>query len=260
MQDRNLYRHYHKVGRSNFPWWVSVQVFSLCSSLIIYLKYGIFETVLFRLISLISTVLLWGRIVVIEGLAGNHVSHIQKRLKFSFGLFLLREAMFFMGIFWFFFDRALAPTIEIGEGWSPMGIVPINPYGIPLFNTVVLLRSGITSTLAHNNLLIKKRATVPILWTLLLATCFEGAQYVEYKEATFRMSDGVYGRVFFFGTGFHGLHVIFGHAFLGVNTLRLVWGHFRRSRHIGLELALLYWHFVDVVWLFLYVCFYWWAY
>jgi len=124
---------------------------------------------------------------------------------------------------------------------------PINPYGIPLFNTVVLLRRGATVTWAHNNLLSKSSATVPIIFTILLATLFEVAQYFEYSEATFSISDGIFGRVFYFGTGFHGLHVLIGHVFLTVNLLRLLKIHFSRLHHLSFEFSILYWHFVDVV-------------
>jgi len=99
-----------------------------------------------------------------------------------------------------------------------------------------------------------------LLWTIAIAAMFEYAQYVEYREATFSMRDGIYGRVFYFGTGFHGLHVILGHAFLVFNLLRVYWCHFTRTQHLRFEFAVIYWHFVDIVWLFLYVVVYWWGY
>jgi len=102
-----------------------------------------------------------------------------------------------------------------------MGITPVNPFGIPLFNTVVLLRRGVTATYAHHKLLINLNTLPSMLRTLILAFFFEVAQYIEFRERTFSISDGVYGRIFFFGTGFHGLHVIFGHSFLIFNTFRL---------------------------------------
>jgi len=140
-----------------------------------------------------------------------------------------------------------------------MGIKPVNPYGIPLFNTVVLLTRGVTLTWAHNCVLAKKNAILPIVLTVVLARIFEIAQYVEYSTATFSIRDGIYGSIFYFGTGFHGIHVVGGHIFLIVNLIRLINCHFSRYHHLGLEFRIMYWHFVDVVWLFLYVCFYWWG-
>lgn len=121
-----------------------------------------------------------------------------------------------------------------------MGITPISPYSIPLFNTVVLLRSGATLTWAHHCVLSGKNPIPGIVLTILLAVMFEFAQYVEFKESTFSMRDGVYGRIFFFGTGLHGLHVIFGHLFLTYNLIRLTQIHFRALHHLRLEFAVIY--------------------
>lgn len=253
------FRFFHLVGRTNYPIWVSIQVLALTTSLILFLKYGVLRCLLLRALSVICTAGLWFSTVALEGLAGNHTFHIQEGLRFSFGLFLLREVIFFFGIFWAYLDSALSAPVDVGGQWPPKGILPINPIGIPLFNTVVLLRRGASSTWAHRCLLSNKNSLPGIYVTLLLAFAFETAQYVEFRDATFSISDGIYGRVFFFGTGFHGLHVIFGHGFMFVNTLRLYWNHFSPLRHLGLELGLLYWHFVDLVWLFLYLTFYWWG-
>ena len=159
--------------------------------------------------------------MVLEGLIGGHSFPLIERFKFSFLLFVFREFIFFFRIFWSFFDSALSPNEELGEMWTPIGIMPVNPWGIPLFNTVVLLRRGVTLTWAHHNLLAGKNTSAGLIATIVLATIFEVAQYVEFKEAPFSMSDGVFGSIFFFGTGFHGLHVIFGHLFLSYNLVRL---------------------------------------
>jgi len=224
------------------------------------MKYGILSGVVVTGVRLFATVLYWGYTVILESDAGNHSRHMADAMRFAFSLFVLREAIFFFGIFWAFFDSALSPTLEIGGVWPPVGIVPINPFGIPLFNTVVLLRRGVTLTWSHYSLLRKEDAKPGLVLTVLLSFLFEGAQYVEYREATFRIRDGIFGRCFYFGTGFHGLHVIFGHIFLLFNLYRVHQCHFTRRRHISFECAVVYWHFVDVVWLFLYVSFYWWTY
>jgi len=207
-----------------------------------------------------AVILLWGWTVCIEAIAGNHLAHTQAGIKLRFGLFLFSEGMFFFAIFWVYLDSALNPAIEIGGTWPSMGIVPINPYGLPLFNTIVLLSRGLFATWSHHLLLRNKRAIMPLIGAIFLAFVFEGAQYKEFTESSFSMRDGIYGRIFFFGTGFHGLHVILGHLFLTFNAYRIYALHFTRVRHISFEFALLYWHFVDVVWIFLYVMFYWWVY
>jgi len=252
-----MYRFNHKVGRSFCPVWISISVGGLFSSITMWLHYGMWEGVLWSFVALVLVIVYWGRVVVMEALAGNHLAHMQEALKFSFTLFLLREFMFFFAIFWVYLDAALNPSIEIGAQWPAVGILPINPFGIPMVNTVVLLRRGITATYSHNRLLRGGDALPALVATLILAGGFEYFQWVEYTRRTFSMRDGIYGRIFFFGTGFHGLHVIFGHRLLFVNALRIYWCHYTRSRHILFELRLLYWHFVDVVWIFLYTVFYW---
>nr|QJQ35671.1 cytochrome c oxidase subunit III [Acrobeloides varius] len=253
--------NFYMVGRTHYPWWISSQVASLATSLVIYLKYGLLFGVFFSLFVLVLTVYVWTKNVVLEGMSGYHSYQLMESFKFSFLLFIFSEVMFFASIFWAFFDAALSPSVEVGEEWSPLGINPVNPYGIPLFNTVVLLSSGATLTWSHNTLLSNEKSSskISLFLTLILAFMFESAQYVEFKEATFSMSDGVYGSIFYFGTGFHGLHVIFGHLFLTYNFFRLAWGHFSRFQHLSFEFAIVYWHFVDVVWIFLYTFMYWWS-
>lgn len=251
--------NYFVVGRTNYAWWVSIQVLAFTTSLVIFLKYGVWFGVLIGFLSLVLTILFWTRTVVLEGLAGNHTFQLINSFKFSFLLFILSEVMVFFRVFWAFFDASLSPGEELGEVWVPMGITPISPFSIPLFNTVVLLSRGATLTWAHHCVLSRKNAVPGLVSTILLAARFEVAQYVEFKEATFSIRDGVYGSIFFFGTGLHGLHVIFGHLFLIYNLIRLILIHFRRLHHLRLEFAIIYWHFVDVVWVFLYVCIYWWV-
>jgi len=142
-----------------------------------------------------------------------------------------------------------------------MGIQAINPFELPLLNTVLLLSSGVTVTYAHHSLIQGNRSgsLYGLLYTVILAVFFTALQGVEYSVSSYTISDGVYGSCFYFGTGFHGLHVIIGTIFLLVALWRTLAYHYTENHHLGLEAGILYWHFVDVVWLFLYISIYYWG-
>ena len=160
-----------------------------------------------------------------------------------------------------FFPFSLAPTVEIGAVWPPKGIDVLNPWEIPFLNTVILLSSGAAVTWAHHAIVAgyRQQAIYGLLVTILLASVFTGLQGLEYVEAPFTISDGIYGSTFYLATGFHGFHVFIGTVFLIVCLVRLINFHFTKSHHFGFEAAAWYWHFVDVVWLFLFVAIYWWG-
>jgi len=205
---------------------------------------------------------LWWTDVIIEGtFQGMHTQPVQRGLRFGFILFIVSEVMFFFSFFWAFFHSSLAPTIQIGSIWPPMGILPFNPWGVPLANTYILLTSGLTITAAHHYLMAGNyvRTWVSFVLTILLAFSFTLLQGLEYVEAPFTIADSVYGSVFFMATGFHGAHVIIGTLFIAFCFARFVKHHFTRTHHVGFECAAWYWHFVDVVWLFLFVSIYWWG-
>jgi cytochrome c oxidase subunit 3 len=221
---------------------------------------GVFLTLGF--LSLISSMAFWFRDVISEGTYyGNHTMAVQRGLNLGVALFIVSEALFFLAIFWAFFHSALSPTVELGAEWPPQGIEAINPFELPLLNTVILLSSGVTVTYAHHSLIEgnRKGAIYGLIATLALAVVFTIFQGVEYSVSSFTISDGAFGTCFYFGTGFHGLHVIIGTIFLAVGLWRTWSYHSTRHHHLGLESAILYWHFVDVVWLFLYVAVYYWG-
>ena len=145
--------------------------------------------------------------------------------------------------------------------WPPEGVVPLPTWTLPFLNTLILLTSGVTVTYAHHAIRLgdNKRAATGLLWTVILGVIFTACQAYEYSHATFGFKDGIYSSTFYLATGFHGFHVIVGTIFLAVCYVRTVKGHFSPERHIGFEAAAWYWHFVDVVWLFLFCAVYWWG-
>lgn len=207
---------------------------------------------------LLFTVYLWMRDLVRERTyCGKHPAWEQGNIKWGIVWFIFREVWFFFRIFWTFFHYRLSVTEEKVYSFPFFNIETIAPFQVPLLNTIILLMRGITATVAHYDLL-RNKQTIWIYVSALLGIYFLGLQGTEYSLATFRIRRGVYGRVFFFGTGFHGFHVCLGVLILIVRALRLSYLHYNRIHHVGLEFRLWYWHFVDVVWLFLYVWVYMW--
>jgi cytochrome c oxidase subunit 3 len=214
------------------------------------------------LVSIAFIIIQWWRDVIREGTyQGLHTILVGIGLRWGIILFITSEVFFFLSFFWAFFHRSLAPAIEIGTVWPPIGIKPFNPFQIPLLNTAILLGSGVTVTWAHHGLIDSNHKQVKhaLLLTVLLGVYFTCLQALEYFEAPFCIADAVYGSTFFVATGFHGLHVIIGTIFLAICFFRHLNGHFSSGHHFGFEAAAWYWHFVDVVWLFLFVSIYWWG-
>jgi cytochrome c oxidase subunit 3 len=196
------------------------------------------------------SMLFWFRDVILEGTyLGNHTNQVQRGLNMGFALFIVSEVMAFFSVFWGFFHASLSPDVYVGSSWPPLGIDSLDPFGIPLLNTLLLLSSGAFVTYAHHALINGNRsgAINGTAWTILLAIIFTGLQYFEYSEAAFTFSDSIYGTVFYASTGLHGLHVIVGTIFITVGFFRIILYHLTSDHHLGFEAAILYWHFVDVV-------------
>jgi cytochrome c oxidase subunit III len=205
------------------------------------------------------TMFLWWRDVRKEAtFEGYHTPVVQIGLRFGMALFIASEVMFFAAFFWAFFTSSLFP---VGGVWPPKGIHPFNPFEFPFLNTLILLLSGTTVTWAHHSLLEGnyKGLIQGLTVTVLLGLSFTCVQVYEYSHAAFHFTGGIYPSTFFMATGFHGFHVIIGTTFLAVCLWRAKKGDFTPTHHFGLEAAAWYWHFVDVVWLFLFVCIYWWG-
>jgi len=206
--------------------------------------------------------ILWFRDIIVEGTyLGHHTIEVQKGLSIGVVLFIISEVFAFLSVFWAFFHSSLSATAWIGGSWPPLGITPLDPFAIPLLNTILLLSSGAWVTYGHHALIAGNRqgAIIGTLLTILFAIVFTALQYYEYSEASFTMSDGVYGTVFYASTGLHGLHVIVGTIFISVGFFRLIQYHLTDTHHAGHEAGILYWHFVDVVWLFLFISVYYWG-
>ena len=251
---------YHLVGLSPWPLFAAIGAFNLAIGVIAFFHLGT-RLGLTRVLLLFYIAYLWWRDVTREALLGYHTLKVQQGLKLGIILFILSEAMFFFAFFWAFFHSSLAPTPEIGCCWPPYGIAPLNPFATPLLNTAVLLASGVTLTWAHHRLLDgdKNELCQALVLTISLGAYFSWLQLGEYQATPFGINDSIYGSIFFVATGFHGLHVLVGTIFLTVCWYRARHDHFSTSHHIGIEAAIWYWHFVDVVWILLYISIYWWG-
>jgi heme/copper-type cytochrome/quinol oxidase subunit 3 len=185
---------------------------------------------------------------------GLHTIKVQRNIALGFKLFIVTEVMFFFGFFWAYFYFALDPSVWIDCAWPPKGIPIIDPLRFPLLNSMILVTSGMTITVAHLALKAGDRdeSLFYMGLTLLLGSGFTAIQVMEYAKANFFIPDGIYGSCFYMLTGFHGLHVIIGSIFIFVCFIRNYLWHFTYRRHLGFLCAIWYWHFVDVVWLFLY--------
>ena len=217
-----------------------------------------------------ATMVVWWRDVVREATFENHHTPVvQLGLRYGMALFIASEVMFFAAWFWAFFDASIFADEAIqfgrveanGGQWPPAGIEVFDPWHLPLLNTVILLTSGATATWAHHALREGNRKHLLLgLWcTVALGALFTAVQAYEYAHAPFGFSDGIYPSTFFMATGFHGAHVIIGTVFLIVCLARAYKDHFKPDHHFGFEAAAWYWHFVDVVWLFLFFCIYVWG-
>jgi len=209
----------------------------------------------------------WWANTIREAHAGDHTPVVSLHLRYGMILFIASEVMFFVAWFWAFFSAALFPSAAdaVGGQWPPKGLEVLDPFGFPLLNTLILLCSGTTVTWAHHALIHGDREGLKkgLLATIALGLVFSGIQAYEYASApfAFKLANGgnIYGSTFFMATGFPGFHVIVGTIFLIVCYLRAVKGDFTPKQHFGFEAAAWYWHFVDVVWLFLFVSIYVWG-
>nr|YP_010516249.1 cytochrome c oxidase subunit III [Atteva aurea]UXL88409.1 cytochrome c oxidase subunit III [Atteva aurea] len=254
---------YHLVDYSPWPLTGAIGTLILTTGLVKWFHKFNFNLLMLGYIVILLTMYQWWRDICREGThQGKHTLLVSKGLRWGMILFIISEVFFFISFFCAFFHSSLSPNIEIGAMWPPMSITPFNPFQIPLLNTIILITSGITVTWAHHSLMENNfsQMSQSLLLTIILGIYFTILQAYEYIEAPFSISDSIYGSTFFMATGFHGLHVIIGTLFLLICLIRHKYNHFSMNHHFGFEAAAWYWHFVDVVWLFLYISIYWWGY
>jgi cytochrome c oxidase subunit III len=264
-----VHHPYHLVEPSPWPVAGSISALVLATGGLFYMHGvpGGIWIMLLAVLGLAYTLVHWWRDVISEGRTGHHTSVVSKGLRIGMALFITSEVLFFFAFFWAYFWGALHHPVTVeGYTWLPQGSLPVEAWDIPFLNTMILLLSGCTVTWAHhaireNDNKTAFKALVLTVTLGVLFTSFQAYEYIHtiYSPEGFQISSGIFGSTFYMATGFHGFHVMIGTSFLAVCMMRAWYGHFRADKHVGLEAAAWYWHFVDVVWLFLFAWVYWWG-
>nr|YP_009346438.1 cytochrome c oxidase subunit III [Paralongidorus litoralis]AOT84249.1 cytochrome c oxidase subunit III [Paralongidorus litoralis] len=240
---------------------MSVLSFFLMINILYWFKFGSFntESTLVYVFLTAGVMVTWFRDINRESsMQGHHTIVVMKGLKWGLVWFLFSEVWFFFSVFWSFFHMSISPITGSFLSWPMFGLEIIPPFQIPLLNTVILLMSGVTATLAHQCLLMGKM-NFWVSYSVGLGVYFLSLQGMEYYHASYSLATGGYGSIFFFGTGFHGMHVCLGTIMLMASDFRLNFKTLSSLHHFGVEFSLWYWHFVDVVWLFLFFWVYTWG-
>ena len=254
---------YHILAPSPWPLLGAVSSFIMFYGSVLWMNDSAPWMALIGFAGVLYTMYVWWAEVVVEGNTGDHTPVVQIGLRYGVILFITSEVMFFVAWFWAFFRASLFPLDDYAGGvWPPQGIETLDAWHLPLINTLILLCSGAAATWAHHALAHdndRKGLKNGLILSILLGMLFTVFQVYEYTHATFSFGGNVYGGTFFMATGFHGFHVIVGTIFLAICLIRAQKGHFTQESHIGFEAAAWYWHFVDVVWLFLFAAIYIWG-
>ena len=257
-----LYFSFHLVDFRPWPVISALRIFVITAGLVKWFHFHCADLLILGILSTALARIQWWRDISREAtLQGHHTIIVENGIRLGIILFILSEVIFFLSFFWAFFHSSLSPVHQIGRIWPPSGVTPLDPMAAPFLNTILLLASGVTVTWTHFRLLAKDlfSAKLRLIITVFLGLYFSRVQFWEYTQTAFSMSDSIYGSTFFISTGFHGLHIIVGSLFLLVCLYRLIAFQFSASHHFGFEAAAWYWHFVDVVWLFLFSFIYWWG-
>jgi len=254
---------FHILPSSPWPFFIALSLLIITISAVFYMHRYTYSGyfLILGFISLLFILFFWWRDMIIEANSGFHTFKVQYGLRLGMLLFILSEVFFFVAFFWAFFNSSIIPNIQIGHIWPPIGIQSLDPWDIPFINTLILLLSGITITWAHYAMIngYRKDTILGLSFTIILGLIFIFMQYLEYIEASFNISDGIFGSVFFMATGFHGFHVLIGIIFISICLIREIFYQFSQESHLALEAAAWYWHFVDVVWMILFLSVYVWG-
>lgn len=271
---KNTHQHpFHIVNSSLWPISLAFSLFNLFIVTIGYFNYYSMASLTWDLVSFTYTIYSpifyliiflffltqWMLDIIREAtFEGYHTNIVQTGIYLGMCLFILSEVMFFFSFFWAYFHISLSPNIYIGFIWPPKYINTLDAFSLPLWNTIILLSSGITITYTHKSLIVGDRyiSLDGFFWTIAYGLIFTFVQGYEYCFSSYSINDGIFGSLFFLLTGFHGIHVIIGTIFLIVCYYRQSEYHFTRQHHLGVELSILYWHMVDIIWLFLFICVY----
>jgi cytochrome c oxidase subunit III len=256
---------YHLVRPSPWPLLGALAAVTLAGGLVLYMHYAIVWVMVAGALGVLGVMFGWWRDVIREAVVEQaHTPVVKLGLRYGMALFIASEVMFFSAFFWAFYSSALYPKVTDTNPhavWPPPGIQPLDPFETPFLMTLILLLSGTSVTWAHHSLIEgnNRDAARALGYTVLLGLMFSAFQAFEYTHSAFGFREGIYASTFYMATGFHGFHVIVGTIFLAVCWWRTTRGHFTPQSHFGFEAAAWYWHFVDVVWLFLFVSIYWWG-
>nr|AAS77796.1 cytochrome oxidase subunit III [Siphoninus phillyreae] len=253
---------FHLVEFSPWPIIMSFNLISLGSSIIIMIMYKKTMIMIMSVFMIIAVKFQWWRDIVREALYnGCHSKMVKQGISMGMLAFITSELCFFISFFWMYFYLSLSPDTSLSSTWPPKGIEPTNYLDIPLLNTLILLTSGFLITWSHYSMMINlpNIMKTTCMLTIIMGTYFFSIQMYEYYVITFDFSDSVFSSSFFILTGFHGFHVIVGILFIMVNFVRFKNFNFSISSTAGFDYSVWYWHFVDVIWLFLCMFLYWWS-
>lgn len=253
----------HLVESSPWPFLIAWSFFSLAIGFVSWLSnllpwYLSGGAIVLSLVLITAILVLWWRDVSREGSGGHHTLTVQSGLTLGFYLFLLSEIMLFFSFFWAYFHSSLAPAVDIGSQWPPLGIAVINPWALPLLGSSILLSSGFILTHSHHSLIVGRKSSSSWFFTIALGLTFLVLQANEYHMGQYTIADSVFGSVFYLTTGLHALHVFAGVSFLLVSFIRILLDSLTSEHHLSVSFAILYWHLVDAIWLLVFLFFYWW--
>ena len=250
---------FHIVTISPWPIISSINLLNLILRTILWIYLNNLTLIIINLIILILVSLIWFRDIIRERtFQGIHSLSVISLIKFRIIIFIISELFFFISFFLTFFHNSISPSIEINFSWPPSIIKFFNPFEIPLLNSIILIISGFTVTLRHYNLLNNKSKSriINLIFTIILGFYFNIIQIFEYYNSFFCINDRIFGSIFYLSTGFHGIHVLIGTLILLYSFIRIYKNHFSSIHHINFEFSIWYWHFVDVIWLFIYIFYY----